>query len=185
MNLHWAIPLATGFAIGAGAGAMEFKIDLTAPAALERFATVGKGVSIREGALEIDGQKSPNSAVFFPEEARPAGMSFEFFIEDSGEGAHGCGAIIASRSSAEYLSVHLDRYRQVILVRSDEEESWGELARKGGLRYAPGAWHRARITSSPVPGAPGGPVRVRVEIDGVPVLEKEVPDAGAGRFGFY
>jgi hypothetical protein len=186
MSVSGAFPLAAWLVAATAAEAPKaFKIDLAAPAALERFATVGKGVSIREGALEIDGQKSPNSAAFFPEEARPAGISFEFFIEDSGEGAHGCGAILASRSSADYLSVHLDRYHQVILVRSDEEESWGELARNGGLRYAPGAWHRARIASSPVPGAPEERVRVRVEIDGEAVLEKEVSDPGVGRFGFY
>jgi hypothetical protein len=77
----------------------------------------------------------------------------------------------------EYLYVHFDRYRQVILVRADLESAWAEIARQGGLEYSTGRWHRAEALLD------GGKVEVR--IDGRPALAGEGVAAGPGRFGFY
>jgi len=153
-------------------------VDLAAPDARARLRTIGKGASVEEGVLRIDGRTHHDTAVFFSEpEAVPSAVSFEFFIEETGEGAHGFGVMVPSRSSEEYLSPPLDRHRQAILVRSDRAERWNEIARKGGLEYQPGSWHRARLG-----------LRERkavVEIDGREVLGRDGVEAGPGRFGFY
>jgi sialidase-1 len=134
------------------------------------------GASIQDGLLALDGVSEPDVSHFFELEAVGSAMRFEFFIEETGEGAHGCGAIFGSTSSADYLSIHLDRHRQAILVRSAGGERWKEIARRTGLDYRVGEWHQARIAM--------GEGRILCEIDGQKVLEEKLA-VPAGRFGFY
>ncbi len=161
----------------AGEPAREWPVDL-APELLLQGHVLGRGVSVEEGRLLIDGINHPGAAVFFPvPEAVPTGARFEFRIAPEGGGARGFGLIFASHSSLDYQYIHFDRYRQVILVRSGRERSWNEIARRRGLDYQPGQWHRAQLDC----GAEG----VQVQIDGRPALTKEGVDVRPGRFGFY
>ncbi len=159
-------------------GPRRWPLDLAAPGLLSRSCVVGRGVGVKDGVLSIDGIAHRGSTVFFDEpEAVPAAIRFEFRIADAGPGARGFGVIFSSRSSTEYLYLHLDRHRQAILVRSGPEEPWGEIARRGGLDYGTGEWHRVEVRLD------AG--RVEVEIDGRKALTASGVEAGPGRFGFY
>src|ERR1041385_2653485 len=117
----------------------EHKGDALPPAAV-----IGSGARMRD-VLELDAAtRGETSIIFEGFEARPAAASFEFRIAEVGEGAHGFGVILSARSSVDYLFVHLDRYRQVVVGTSDVEDSWRDIARRGGLAYGCGEWHLAR-----------------------------------------
>jgi sialidase-1 len=144
--------------LGAPGESREWTIDVGSLAPGQGFTAIGRGISVRDGALRLAGCESKDASVFLDgPELRFEEAAFDFRID--------------------FLYVHLDRHEQLILVRSDGKSSWNEIARKGGLSYRTGEWHRLRVSLA------GG--ALRAEVDGRPGLEREGIEAGPGRLGFY
>src|SRR5262249_11349627 len=124
--------------------ARRWEVDLGAPDPLSRWRVIGGGAKVEGGVLSIDGIAHRDSAVF-PDRpgGGPSAIRVRVRVADDGPGARGFGVLFASRSTVEFLYLHFDRYRQVILVRSDLESPWDEIARQGGIDYSTGRWHRA------------------------------------------
>lgn len=158
------------------AAAAELAIDLAAPGTADSWLLLDKTAAIRSGELVLDGRKQMARAVFLPHEWGDVTLRARFMVEPAAEGVLACGFIVRAVDASTCYYVHFDR-AQAILVRSDENQSWNEIKRVGGLDKPAGQWHTGELEAA-------GDV-LRVSLNGKRLYEAKDPALRQGRIGFY
>ncbi|NUP98518.1 MAG: DUF1080 domain-containing protein, partial [Armatimonadetes bacterium] len=103
-------------------------------------------------------------------------VSTRFRPNSTGSGVRAAGLVFRATDSRHGYYVHFDAANsQVVLVRQSAEQSWHELARRGGIPIALDAWHEGRVV---VRGA-----LIEVFLDGREVASAEDATYTAGYVG--
>ena len=154
----------------------ELAIDLHAKDAGKQWFYAEDSAIVRDGELICDGRKKMSRAFFLPCRWDDVRLRASFLVEPAKTGVLACGFVIRASDAATYYYVHFDRM-QAILVRSDNNVSWNELKRVGGLNRPAGQWHEAILECV-------GDT-LKVHLNGKLLYEHQDKTLGRGRIGFY
>ena len=161
---------------GQAAAADELAIDLSAPGAAAQWAFLEKTASISDGELVLDGRQEMSRAFFTPLEWEDVTLRAKFLVEPAERGVLACGFVVRAVDARTYYYVHFDR-GQAILVRSDQNGSWNEIKRVGGLDKPAGTWHTGELQAT-------GDT-LKVSLNGKVLYEAKDASLHRGRIGFY
>ena len=100
----------------------------------------------------------------------------EFLVHDAGKGVHTAAIIFRATGMRTYYWLHIDsRHSQIILVRSNRDNSWLEIARARNVIITPETWHEVAVTLK-------GP-EITVVLNGEQRLQATDTNISAGRIG--
>jgi hypothetical protein len=152
------------------------QIDLSAPGARDQWVFSSDTGTIRDGELVLDGRQEMCRAFFEPQQWEDVALEASFLVEPAEQGVLACGFVVRARDATTYSYVHFDR-AQAILVHANQQQSWNEIKRVGGLDKPAGQWHQGKLECV-------GDT-LRVWLNGRMLYEAKATDIGAGRIGFY
>jgi len=158
------------------AAAEELAIDLSAPGAAGQWAFLEKTASISGDELVLDGREQMSRAFFTPLEWEDVTLRAKFLVDSAERGVLACGFVVRAVDARTYYYVHFDR-GQAILVRSDQNQSWNEIRRVGGLDKPAGTWHTGQLQAT-------GDT-LKVSLNGKVLYEAKDANLPGGRIGFY